>query len=188
MNGLYLFSAAAGVPLVLWFLFSGGDEGGPDEGGSDGASDDGGSDGGIAALMFRLLPLSTIAFALATFGVCGLVLGLAGTDDGVTFVSSAGAAAAAGALNTTVFSYLRRSESGSGVSDRQLAGSVGRVVLPVAGERRGRVAVSVGGQQVYLSAQTMPDAPAELEVGAPVLVVEVHDGVASVTRLDPELS
>lgn len=178
MTGLYLFAAAAGVPLVLWFVLSGGDEGG----------EGGGADDGVGGVMLRLLPLSTIAFVLATFGICGLLLELAGTGSGTTLVASAGASVVAGALNTTLFSYLRRSEAGSAVSDRDLAGSVGRVVLPVAGERRGRVAIDVSGQQVYLSAQTMPDAPAELEVGAPVLVVEVEGGIARVARLDPELS
>lgn len=179
MTGLYLFAAAAGVPLVLWSLLAGGDEGG---------GDGGGPDDGAAGLMFRLLPLSTIAFIAATFGVCGLVLGAVDTGAFTTFAGSAAAALAAGALNSTLFSYLRRSESSSDVSDRQLAGTVGRVVLPVAGERRGRITVTVGGQQVYLSARTMPDAPAELEVGAPVLVVEVEGGIARVTRLDPELT
>lgn len=182
MTGLYLFAAAAGVPLVLWFVLSGGDQGGEGGGGEGGGADD-----GVGGVMFRLLPLSTIAFVLATFGVCGLLLGAVGTGSATTLVAAAGAGAVAGALNSTVFSYLRRSESGSAVSDRQLAGSVGRVVLPVAGERRGRVAIDVSGQQVYLSAQTMPDAPAELEVGARVLVVEVEGGIARVTRLDPEL-
>ena len=59
------------------------------------------------------------------------------------------AAAAAGALNSTVFTYLRRSESTTSVSDEQLTGRVGRVVLPVAADRRGRVATSVGGQQPW---------------------------------------
>ena len=180
MTGLYLFAAATGVPLVAWFLLTGGDEGG--------GEDSGGGDGGIAAVMFRLLPLSTIAFVLATFGVCGLVLGLVDTGTATTFVASAGAAVAAGALNSSLFAYLRRSEADSEVSDRQLAGAVGRVVLPVAGDRRGRVAVEVGGQQRYLSARSMPDAPSELEVGASVLVVEVEGGVARVSRLDQELT
>jgi membrane protein implicated in regulation of membrane protease activity len=179
MNGLYLFAAAAGLPLVLWFLFSGGDEG------SDGG---GGGDDGLAGLAFRLLPLSTIAFILATFGVCGLILDAVGTGPGTTFVGSAGTAAVAGAINSVAFAYLRRSGSTSDVSDRQLAGAIGRVVLPIGGAHRGRVAVDVGGQQLYLSAQAMPDAPAELEVGAPVLVVEVEGGIARVTRLDPELT
>ncbi len=73
------------------------------------------------------------------------------------------AAAAAGALNSTVFTYLRRSESTASVSDEQLAGRVGLVVLPVAADRRGRVAISVAGQQLYLTARALPDATAELE-------------------------
>ena len=184
VDGVYLFAAAAGVPLVVWFLLAGGDDGGA---GGDGSAAASGGDG-MGGVMLRLLPLSTIAFVLATFGVCGIVLGLLGTGDGTTFMAAAGAGVVAGTVNSTLFAYLRRSGSTSDVSDRQLAGAVGRVVLPVAGERRGRVSVSVGGQQVYLSAETLPDAPAELEVGAPVLVVEVDRGVALVTRLDPELT
>jgi hypothetical protein len=174
---VYLFAAAAGVPLVVWFLVVGGDDGG-----------EGADAGGGAAVMLRLLPLSTVAFVLATFGVCGLVLSALGTGAVATFLAASGAGVVAGAANSALFSYLRRSGSTSDVSDRQLAGAVGRVVLPVAAARRGRVSVSVAGQQVYLSAETMPEAPAELEVGAPVLVVEVERGVALVTRLDPELS
>jgi membrane protein implicated in regulation of membrane protease activity len=179
MTQLYLFAAAAGVPLVLWFLLSGGDGG--DEG--YGAGED-----GLLGVTFRLLPLSSLAFAAATFGVCGLVLGLVDTDDGTTFIASAIAGVLAGAANSAAFAYLRRSESASDVRERRLEGAVGRVVLPVAGERRGRVAVAVGDQQVYLSATTLPDAPAELEVGAPILVVEVNGGIATVARLDPELT
>ena len=183
VHGVYLFAAAVGVPLVLWFLLAGGDEGGGGEVDADASSGE-----GIGGVMLRLLPLSTIAFVLATFGVSGIVLGLLETPDLTTFVAAAGAGVVAGAVNSALFSYLRRTGSTSDVSDRQLAGAVGRVVLPVAGQRRGRVSVSVGGQQVYLSAETVPDSPAELEVGAPVLVVEVDRGVALVTRLDPELT
>ena len=180
MTGLYLFAAAAGVPLLAWFLLSGGDEGG----------DGGGGDDGIGGLMLRLLPLTTLAIVAATFGICGLVLGAAGTAPGTTFTGAAVAAAVAGVLNSTVFAYLRRSESTTAGRDEQLAGAVGRVVLPMAGEHRGRIVISTGGQQVYLSARALPDASAavELEVGAPVLVVEVRGGVASVIRLDPELT
>jgi membrane protein implicated in regulation of membrane protease activity len=175
LTGLYLFAAAAGLPVVAWFLLSGGDEGGGDE-------------GGIGGVMFRLLPLSTIAIAVATFGVAGLALGAVGTGSATTLTASLVAAAVVGALNSTVFAYLRRSESTASVEDRQLVGAVGRVVLPITGEHRGRVAVSVGGQQLYLSARALPgEANAELEVGASVLVIEVSGGVAGVTRLDAEL-
>lgn len=173
MTGLYLFAAAAGVPLVIWFLASG-DEDGPDD--------------GIAGVMFRLLPLSTIAFVLAAFGVAGLALGAAGVGGGSTFVAAAGAGFVAGALNSTAFAYLRRSESKTEVDDEQLAGKIGRVVVPPTGDRRGRISVTVGGQQIHLSAHALPGAPAGLEVGDQVLVVEVRKGIASVTGLDPELN
>ncbi len=173
MTGLYLFAAAAGVPLVIWFLASGNDDG-PDD--------------GIAGVMFRLLPLSTVAFVLAAFGVAGLALEFAGVGGGTTFVAAAAVAFAAGALNSTAFAYLRRSESTTEVDDDQLAGKIGRVVVPLAGGSRGRITVTVGGQQIRLSAQALPGAPAELEVGDQVLVVEVRGGIASVTGLDPELN
>ena len=175
MSGLYLFAAGAGVPLVLWFLFAGGEDGG-------------GADDGPAGVMFRRLPLSTIAFVLAAFGVCGLLLSAVGTAGGTTVAAAAVAGAIAGVLNSTLFAYLRRSESTTEVGDDQLAGKIGRVVVPVTGDRRGRIAVTVGDQQIHLSALALPDAPASLEVGAPVLVVEVRKGIASVTSLDPELN
>ena len=174
MTGLYLFAAAAGVPLVLWFMFSGGEDGG-------------GPDDGIAGVMFRRLPLSTIALVAATFGVCGLVLTAAGTGGGSTLVGATLAGAVAGALNGALFGYLRRSESTTEVDDKQLAGKIGRVVVPVAGDRRGRIAISVGGQEINLSAHAVPGGPVELGVGSQVLVVEVHNGIAEVTGLDPEL-
>ncbi len=185
MTGLYLFAAAAGVPLVVWFLVSGGDEGGDDGGGDDGND-------GIGGLMLRLLPLSTLAMVAATFGICGLALGAVGTAPDATLLGAAVVATVTGALNSTVFAYLRRSESTTAVDDEQLTGAIGRVVLPIAGEHRGRIAITVGGQQVYLSARLLreadPAASTDLEVGAPVLVVEVRDGIASVTRLAPELT
>lgn len=180
MTGLYLFAAAAGLPLVLWFVFSAGADGG--DGGDGWAAD------GVAGVMFRLLPLSTLAFGAATFGVCGLVLGAVGNGQGTTLVAAGLAGAAAGAVNSSVFAYLRRSSSTSGMRDDQLAGAMGRVVVPMAAGRRGRVSVGVAGQQVYLSATPLAGTTPDLEMGDPVLVVEVRNGIATVTRLDPELT
>jgi membrane protein implicated in regulation of membrane protease activity len=173
VTGLYLFAAAAGVPLVVWFLLSG---------------EDSGSDDGIAGVMFRALPLSTMAFVLAAFGVCGLALGAADAGEGTRFAAAAGAGVVGGVLNSTAFAYLRRSESTTEVDDDQLAGKIARVVVPVSGERRGRISVTVGGQQIHLSALAAPNGPAELGVGDSVLIIEVRKGVASVTPLDPELN
>lgn len=188
MIGLYLFALAAGLPLVLWTLFGGGDDGGDGGDGGDGA--DGGSDG-IGALMMRLFPLSTIALASAAFGLTGTALTWAGSATTLTLLLAVVVAVVAGALNTAMFSFLQRTGSSASVSDHQLTGATGRVTLPIGVDRRGRIALNVAGQQVYLSAQATPTAEGavdELEVGAPVLVVEVRDGIAQVVRLDPELT
>ncbi|MGH9266350.1 MAG: hypothetical protein ACRD1D_16825 [Acidimicrobiales bacterium] len=175
MTGLYLFAAAAGVPLVLWFILGGSEDGaGPDD--------------GIAGVMFRRLPLNTIAFVAAAFGVCGLVLTAVGTRSATTFTSAVIAGAVAGVVNAALFSYLRRSESTTEVTDAELTGKIGRVVLPLTGDRRGRITLTVGDQQIQLSALALPDAPDELAIGDTVLVVDVHNGVARVAPLDPELN
>jgi membrane protein implicated in regulation of membrane protease activity len=175
MTGLYLFAAAAGVPLILWFMLAGEDDGG-------------GSDDGLAGVMFRWLPLSSLAFVAAAFGVCGLVLSATDAGAGTTLLAASLAGIVAGVLNSTLFAYLRRSESTTDVNDAELTGKIGRVIVPLSGDRRGRISVTVGDQQIHLSAQALPEAGAELAVGSPVLVVEVRRGIASVTRLDPELT
>ena len=142
--------------------------------------------------MLRLLPLSSLALAASIFGICGLILGVVGAATGTTFLGALLAGAVAGALNSAVFAWLRQSGEAASPDDSQLVGSIGRVVLPVAAERRGRIAIVVAGQQRYLSALALPgrrgEAGEELDVGDPVLVVEVHDGIAAVTRLAPELT
>ena len=190
MTGIYLFAAAVGIPLVVWFLVAGVDDGGGGEGGGGDGGDAGGGAGGgadgISAIMFRLLPLNSLAIASAGFGVTGLALGALGSGTGATLLAAVGVAVLAAVLNSVVFSFLRRSESTSEIGDATLAGSIGRVVVPVAEAHRGRIALSVGDQPVYLSAEAIPGTAA-LSAGDPVLVVEVADGIARVTRLDREL-
>jgi membrane protein implicated in regulation of membrane protease activity len=181
VTGVYLFAAAVGIPLVLWFLLAGVDDGGGD--GGD-AGDAGGE--GLTAVMFRLVPLNSLAIAAAGFGVTGLALTALDVAGGATLLAAVGIAVLAAVLNSVVFSFLRRSESTTEVSDAALAGAIGRVVVPVAAAHRGRIAVSVGDQPVYLSAEAIPGTAA-LEAGDPVLVVEVARGIARVTRLDREL-
>jgi len=106
MTGIYLFAAAAGVPLVVWFLLSGADDGSGDGGGSDDGS--GGGDG-IGAVMLRMVPLSTVAIAVAMFGITGLVLGAVGSSSAATLAAAIAIGIGAGVLNSTVFGYLKRS-------------------------------------------------------------------------------
>jgi membrane protein implicated in regulation of membrane protease activity len=174
MTALYVFFAAAGVPLVLWALFGGGDEVGV------GDLDAGGDAGPV---MLRFLPLSSMAIAAAAFGIGGLALGASGLADGPTFFSALTVAVVAAVLNSTAFTYLRRTDSSSDVRDVELAGAVGRVSLALGPGRRGRVVVALSDRQLTLTAEGI-DGTEPLEQGEAVVVVEVERGVARVARLD----
>lgn len=194
MTAVFALFAAVGVPLVAYFLLAGD--------GSDGGDAGGGDADGLGGIMLRLLPLSTLAIAAATFGVTGLALGAIGTSAAAALLWAIAIAVLAGALNTALFSYIRRSDSGSSLRDDQLAGAIGRVVLPIPAAGRGRVAVTVNDQELYLSAEALPTrdersgpdaastelAPVELAVGDPILVVQIREGVADVIPLDPDLT
>lgn len=194
MTTLFALFAAAGVPLVAWSLLAGDSSDGGDAGGGD--------DGGVGGIMLRLLPLSTLAIVAATFGVTGLALGAVGTSAPATLFWAIAVAVLAGGLNTALFGYIRRSDSGGSLSDEELEGAIGQVVLPISGSGRGRIAVSVNDQQMYLTAEAIRGphelgeaegsstdlVPLELAVGDPILVVHIRAGVAGVIPLDVDLT
>jgi membrane protein implicated in regulation of membrane protease activity len=175
VTALYLFFAGVGVPLVIWSLVAGGGES------ELGEADGGGGDSG--PLMLRLLPLSSLALAAATFGITGLVLGALDVTTGVAALSAAGLAVVAAVLNSAVFAYVRRTESTSDISDASIAGAIGRVVVPVEPGRRGRVVVSLSDRDVALTAQGIGTAET-LAIGSAVVVVEMERGIARVARLE----
>lgn len=172
MTGLYVFMLAAGLPLLLWFAFTGGD--------ADGLDVDVDADG-----VLSVIPLSTIAFVLAFFGGTGLVGGWLGTSAVVTFVLALVVGLVAGGLNSAAFAWLRRHSTSSEVMDRELEGTIARVALDVSASRRGRIILDVAGARSQMTAASIDDA--SIEAGARVIVVGVEQGVALVTRLDPEL-
>ncbi|MFA5565068.1 MAG: hypothetical protein WC184_05515 [Acidimicrobiia bacterium] len=241
MTGIYLFALAAGLPLIIWSLLSGGDHGdggydsnyelgsgdfsggdlAGDLGGGFGGGDVGGDIGlgdinidtgdlgtghgglshvgdhgaygtheGFGAIMLRLFPLSSISIFLSVFGMTGVALGLVGNSTVTTLGFALALGLGAGALNSTVFSYLHKSESNTAVSDSSLMGATGHVVLPIGISRRGRVALSMHGQTVYLSAQLLEseNGTNRLDIHAPVLVVEVKHGIATVVPIEENLT
>lgn len=172
MTGLYVFTLAAGLPLLLWFALSGGD--------ADGTDIDSDGDG-----VFSVISLSTVAFVVTFFGGMGLVGGWLGASAVATFVLALIVGSIAGALNSAAFAWLRRSSTSSEVSDRELEGSIARVALDIGPSRRGRIVLDVAGARSQMTAE--PVDGSDIEAGARVIVVGVEGGVALVTRLDPEL-
>lgn len=178
MTWLYAFMLAAGAPLLLWFAFSGGD-----------SDMDAGAEAGPLADVFAFLPLSSLAFVATFFGGVGLAAQALGTAPVVALLLAIVVGVLAGVINSAAFAYLRRTESSSDVSDRELEGSVARVALPISSEHRGRIVLTVAGARTQMTAAAIDqlEHAETIEAGARVLVVNIEAGVAYVTRLDPQL-
>jgi len=90
---------------------------------------------------------------------------------------------------STVFGYLKRTESGALRGEQSFVGLTGEVSLEIAPGSRGSVTVRRGDRRVRIRAQ-MADtyrAAEALTAGHPVVVVEMKDGIASVTPVGPKL-
>ena len=178
MTWLYAFMLAAGAPVLLWFVFSGGD-----------ADMEAGAEVDGLGEVFSVIPLSSLAFVATFFGATGLISEWLGTSAVFTLLMAVVVGVLAGALNSAAFAYLRRSEASSDVSDREIEGSIARVSLPMSNERRGRIVLTVAGARTQMTAAPIDplDDNQAIEAGARVIVVRIEGGVALVTRLDPEL-
>ncbi len=175
MTWLYAFMLAAGGPVLLWFVFNGGD-----------ADLEAGAEAEGLGEVFSVVPLSSLAFVATFFGAAGLVSEWIGTGAIMALVVALVVGVLAGALNSATFAYLRRSEASSDVSDRELEGSIARVSLPMSKDSRGRIVLTVAGARSQMTAAPIEDGET-IEAGARVIVVSVEGGVALVARLDPEL-
>jgi membrane protein implicated in regulation of membrane protease activity len=182
VNAVYVSCAAFGGVLIVASIFLGHGHdadagGGLDHGGAGHAdSDDGGF--GLAAL----LSLRFWVFALAFFGLTGLVLSALGLGGArLTVPLGAGVTGlAAGYVAARIFRTLARQSVGSVAPSSSHVGREGILLLPVARGQRGKLRMRVGATQVDLLAETDDDDP--LPTGAPVLVCAMRGSVAVVAK------
>lgn len=171
--GLFVAAIAVGTPLLIWPAFGGG--------GADPAA----SGRGAKALT----RLGAVAFALAFFGLTGLLVNRwTNTEPGTALGIASAVGVAAGVLNSIVFAWIRRTEVSSETPDKALEGAIARVTLPVSEQHRGMIVLDVGGPQTRMTASLAGSYDdGEIEAGAKVIVIAVEGGVALVTRLPHEL-
>jgi len=170
MTGLYLFCAAVGVPLLLWFSFAGDADG----------FGDADADGPLA-----FLSLSTMSFVLGFFGLTGLLLEIVGTAGLITLLLAIITAVSAGAFNSAAFRWLRRNSNSSEVMDHELEGMIANVALPISGEQRGKIILTKAGAREQMTAT--PVDGSSIDPGERVVIVRVEGGVALVAPLGPDL-
>jgi len=190
MLAAYIFSLVVGGGLLALNLF--GDfldsevdaEAGIDlDGDADAIS--GGSE------IAKLLSLRSLVYALFGFGGAGLVLHLiwAGAQPVLTALIAGGMGLGSGALVSTVFGYLKRTEAGEIQGERALVGLSGKIVMAIGDGETGAVRIRSGDRQYQMRARAdLPSGAVQaLEAGRAIVVVDVKDGVALVTPIDNKL-
>lgn len=139
----------------------------------------------------ELFSLRAAINALFGFGAAGSLLHLVwgGGQPILTAAIAGGTGVASGALISTVFGYLKRTESGALRGEQSFVGLTGEVSLEIAPGSRGSVTVRRGDRRVRIRAQVADTyrAAEALTAGHPVVVVEMKDGIASVTPVGPKL-
>lgn len=190
MLAAYIFCLVVGGCLLALSFFGDFLDGDVDAGGAlelEGDVDVG-ADG---ADFTKLFSLRAIVYTLFGFGAAGAVLHAVwgGGRPTLTAAIAGGMGLASGALISTVFGYLKRTESGAMEGEASLIGLRGEVLMPVALEGTGEVRIHSGDRQfrVRARADELDAIEMTLEPGHPVVVVDVQQGVAIVAPVDMKL-
>lgn len=171
---LYLLALILGGGILLVQVLAGSDHHGFDHGALDHGEGSHPYEGP------GVLSIRSATYGLFTFGVVGGVLHVLG-------LASPGLALAGGvvtgALTTffvgLTFKRLADPTASGEASLHEVEGGSGRVLVACARGARGKIRVTLKGQQVDMLATTDDEA---IPVGSEVLVVEVRDDVAHVVR------
>ena len=174
MFTFFLFALLVGGGLLVWSLF-GGD-------GHDADVAHGHPDGHDAA---QWLSLRTIVYFLFVFGGVGAILSKTWPTAlvPVVFLLAAGAGVAVAALVAVAFRYLRATESGNRQTDDSFVGLMGRVTLPIAANRAGKVLVTRGERTFELLARPL-ESSGSPAAWTSVVIVEMDRGTAVVVPSD----
>lgn len=193
MIAIYIACFVLGGGLVVLSALTGGDHGGH---GGDGSVEHGiehggdhgeGHAGDHDGPWIPFLSLRFWTFTLAFFGLMGLAVRFLVP---VAFIVELGAALTVGLISGLSVSWavrkLQRTSVDSSVPPRELIGREATVLLPVSGERPGKVRLRVGARQIDILANS--DETSTLEAGEPVVVVDLDGARVRVVRPDTLLA
>lgn len=138
----------------------------------------------------KILSIRTLIYAVFGFGAVGTLLSLLGAGGFLpTLAFAVTGGLLSGAVVTTVFDWLKRTDTGAQISDAGYVGLSGTVTLPIGPGSPGTVAVERGERRISLRALPHPAAPE----GDParwktVVVVDMERGVARVAPVEEDLA
>ena len=139
----------------------------------------------------QLFSIRAAIYALFGFGAAGSLLHAlwGGGQPILTAAIAGGTGLASGALISTVFGYLKRTETGTLRGEQSFVGLAGEVSLEIEPGSRGAVTVRRGDRRIRIRARAADTWHADqpLAAGEPVVVVEMKDGIAAVSPVAPKL-
>lgn len=144
----------------------------------------GGQDASVGPVAATLLSLRFWTFALASFGMTGLLLTLIGAETVFGAGLSVLTGLAVGSGVTTLLRAVSRDTVSSALDARTLRGRDAEVVLSVGPGKLGKVRLVHNGQLIELPATTREERL--LERAERVLVVDISGGTAEVTGALPD--
>jgi len=194
MLGIYLFAAILGGGLLLLSVLAGGEhDAHGDASGLDAGHDvdhglghdtDASHDvhGGAGEIVLGLFRPRNLTFFLAGFGLTGTLLTLLSPwSAGASLVPALVMGFGSMVATHGVFTWLKRSDTAVDiVSDSDMEGCVGRVVVSLGPGERGRIACQLGEREVHVIAMLAEGYTEELPPGREVVVLRVTDTVAHV--------
>lgn len=176
MTSLYLFCLIVGGGLLLVSLLGFGDD-------TDLEMDADADAGGGWGMAREFFSIRALIYFLAGFGATGFLLEtLTAASDTAALLWALLVGVIAAAAVGAAFGFLRRSESGlvAGGHD-YLVGMPAEVVLPVMGDRRGKIRLIASGREVELLARRFSPEDSDCARGTTVVVVDMDGDTALVT-------
>jgi membrane protein implicated in regulation of membrane protease activity len=176
---VYVFAAIVGSVMLVASLLGGHHGIDHDMSGAGGHGDGDGDDADSFAL--RIFSVRVFTYLLAFGGITGALLrAVAHVTEPVAALVSLAVGAAAGVMAQSLFQRALRSGARGTVTRVDLVGRAGDVIVPFGRGQTGKVRVHVKGGDVDLLAVTEDEAA--MDARDEVLVVEIRDGNALVTR------
>jgi hypothetical protein len=189
---LYLAALITGLGILGVQFLMPGDAGADADASSDvnaGSGHDAGANhdhggGGHGVLPF-VLSLRFWTFALLAFGLVGALLWFLRLSGSITtLVLATAMGLGSGAFASFTFRALSRAQVSSGGELSDVVGKLGRVLVAPSASSCGKIRIEVRGQAHDYLAKTSDD---PIEPGAFVLIDEMRDGIAQVSRAPDDL-
>lgn len=177
MDALYWASLVIGGVSVLFSIFGGGD--------TDAEADielDADMDAEAGSDWVDLFSLRTVMLFAAFFGLCGVLLPLAGVGEMMRAIVSAATGMVIGLTGNYVIRRFGYEHVSSIVRSQDLAGRTAQVLIPFDHTDKGKITLVGHGRRIQMIARSYEGEEENFSAGDEVVIVRVDKFVAEVVK------